>query len=116
MAALDAYLVSAQLLQGPNNTLEAATPGAHLPHLQIAVFGSAVVGYGDLFIAAVLGNILVADSRLARSVRPWHGALVVLVFAAAFDQLFNVVDVLPATVPVAVALLAIETWTRRPSQ
>jgi hypothetical protein len=116
MAALDAYLVSAQLLQGPNDTLEAATPGAHLPHLQIAAFGSAVVGYGDVFIAAVLGNIVVADSRLAEAWRPWQAALVVLGLAAAFDTLFTVVDVLPATVPVAVALLALEAWVRRRSR
>jgi hypothetical protein len=116
MAALDAYLVSAQLLQGPNDTLENATAGAHLPHLQIAAFGSAVIGYGDLFIAAVLGNTVVADSRLASSVRPWQAALLVLAFAAAFDLLFTVVDVLPATVPVALALLALEAWARRRSR
>lgn len=113
MAALDAYLVSAQLLQGPNDTLEAATPGAHLPHLQIAVFGTAVIGYGDVFIAGVLGTILVADKRISSSVRPWQGALVVLACASAFDLLFNVVDVLPATVPVAVALVLLEVWVRR---
>jgi hypothetical protein len=113
MATLDAILVSAQLLQGPNDTLNAATPGAHLPHLQVVVFGSAVIGYGDVFIAAVLGTVLVADLRLSRTVRPWQGALVVLLCAAAFDALFLVVDVLPATVPVAVALLLLELWVRR---
>ncbi|MGC4112298.1 MAG: hypothetical protein QM747_18150 [Nocardioides sp.] len=113
MAALDAVLVSAQLLQGPNDTLEAATPGAHLPHLQVAVFGSAVIGYGDVFIAAVLGTVVVGDPRLARRVRPWQGALVVLACAAVFDLLFLVVDVLPATVPVAVALVLLELWVRR---
>ena len=112
LAALDAVLVSAQLLQGPNNTLNAATPGAHLPHLQVAVFGSAVMGYGDLFIAAVLGNIIVSDARLSRCVRPWQGAILVLCCAAAFDALFLVADVLPATVPVAIALLLLE-WNRR---
>jgi hypothetical protein len=113
LAALDAVLVSAQLLQGPNDTLNAATPGAGLPHLQVAVFGSVMVGYGDLFIAAVLGNIIVADARFSRLVQPWQGAVLVLCLAAAFDALFLVVDVLPATVPVAVALLVLEAWTRR---
>lgn len=112
MATLDAILVSAQLLQGPNNTLEAATPGAHLPHLQVAVFGTAVIGYGDVFIAGVLGNILVDDLRLSGAVTPWQGALVVLGCAAAFALLFLVVDVLPATVPVAVAMLLIEIQAR----
>jgi hypothetical protein len=113
MAALDAVLVFGQLLQGPNRTLVAATPGADLPHLQAATFGSAVIGYGDLFIAAVLGTIVVADANLSRWVRPWQAALVVLVCAAAFDLLFFVVDVLPATVPVAVAMLLLSAW--RPS-
>jgi hypothetical protein len=112
LAALDAVLVSAQLLQGPNNTLNAATPGAHLPHLQVAVFGSAVMGYGDLFIAAVFGNIIVSDARLSQRIRPWQGAVLVLCCAAAFDALFLVVDVLPATVPIAVALLLLE-WKLR---
>lgn len=112
MAVLDAILVSAQLLQGPNSTLEAASPGAHLPHLQVAVFGTAVIGYGDVFIAAVLGNILVEDLRLSRTVTPWQGALVVLGCAAVFDLLFLVVDVLPATVPVAVALVLLEIRAR----
>lgn len=113
MATLDAILVSAQLLQGPNSTLEAATPGAHLPHLQVAVFGSAVIGYGDVFIAGVLGTVLVSDRRLSRAVRPWQGALLVLLCAAAFDALFLVVDVLPATVPVALALVLLELWVGR---
>jgi len=113
LAALDAVLVSAQLLQGPDNTLNAATPGAHLPHLQVAVFGRVELGYGDLFIAAVLGNIVVYDAWLARSVRPWQAALVVLGCSAVFDLLFLAVDVLPATVPVAVALVLLEGRRRR---
>jgi hypothetical protein len=113
MATLDAYLVFAQLLQGPNEALEVAAPGAHLPQLQIAVFGTAVVGYGDLFIAAVLGTILVADPRLSAAIRPWQGAVCVFLCALVFDQLFHVIDVLPATVPVALTLVGLEIWVRR---
>lgn len=114
MAALDAVLVFGQLLEGPDNTLNAATPGAHLPHLQVAVFGSVLVGYGDLFVAAVLGGIVVLDTAV-RWPRRWVVAVVVLACSAVFDLLFLVTDSLPATVPVAVALLGIGWWARRRS-
>lgn len=102
MAALDAVLVFSHALAGPNDTLNAATPGGQLPHLQVAAFGSALIGYGDLFVAAVLGCLLVPPSRR------WPAALLVLALSAIFDLLFLVVDELPATVPVAVALLVLE--------
>jgi hypothetical protein len=108
MAGADVWLVSSDLLQNPNATLVAAQPVGHLPQLQDAVFGTAVMGYGDLFVAAVLGAILAQRRRLQLS-----GALLTLVFAGLFDLLFFVVDELPATVPVALALLALEVWERR---
>ncbi len=60
MAVADTALVVSDLLQRPNNALNAAHPVADLPQLQSAVFGSAVMGYGDLFIAGVLGGLLAA--------------------------------------------------------
>src|ERR1019366_2765315 len=51
MALADTALVVSDLLQRPNNALNAAHPAAGLPRLQSAVFGSAVMGYGGLFIA-----------------------------------------------------------------
>ncbi len=60
MAIADTTLVVSELLQRPNNALNAARPVANLPQLQSAVFGSAVMGYGDLFIAGVLGGLLAA--------------------------------------------------------
>jgi hypothetical protein len=110
MAVLDAVLVFGQLLEGPNRALVAASPGAHLPHLQAAVFGTAVIGYGDLFIAAVLGNVIATHERPRSGPTRWRAALLVLACAAAFDVLFLAVDVLPATVPVAIAMLLIEPW------
>ena len=44
-------LVVSEELQRPNNALNAAHPAAGLPRLQSAVFGSAAMGYGDLFVA-----------------------------------------------------------------
>ncbi len=61
MAVVDTALVVSDLLQRPNNALNAAHPALRLPRLQSEVFGSAVMGYGDIFIAALLGGLLVAS-------------------------------------------------------
>jgi hypothetical protein len=109
MAVVDAILVGAELLQPANDVLNAAAPPAHLPQLQRALFGDALMGYGDLFIAGVFGAIVAAEEWNAHPARPsappWRWALAVLAIALAFDLLFLVLDVLPATVPVALALL-----------
>lgn len=117
MAAVDAYLVASTLLQPANDVLNAAAPPAHLPQLQRALFGDALIGYGDLFVAGVFGAIVAAEARDAiRGDAPWRWALVVLVLALAFDLLFLLVDVLPATVPVALALLLREALRSRSSR
>lgn len=108
MAAVDTWLVASDLLQAPNAVLNTAAPAANLPHLQLAVFGSAVIGFGDLFIAATLGAVL-AENRALQL----RGAALVAILAVAFDFLFFAVDQLPATVPVAVALGALRLSERR---
>jgi hypothetical protein len=110
MALVDSALVFGHLLQGPNATLNAAAPAAGLPQLQFVSFGSAVMGYGDLFIAGVLGGVLVLEGRRRLPV-----ALLCLALAGAWDLLFFVRDDLPATVPVAAALVVSELWRRRRS-
>jgi hypothetical protein len=107
MAAADTWLVVTDLLQAPNAALVAAHPAAGLPRLQSEIFGSVTMGYGDLFIAAVFGAVLAADRRRQRL-----GALATFAIAAVFDLLFLVVNELPATVPVALALIALELWRR----
>ncbi len=107
MAIVDAWFVATELLQSPNAVLTAAAP-AGLPRLQAIHFGSALMGFGDLFVAATLGCLLAADR-----VRQRQAALLVAVLALAFDLLFFTVDTLPATVPVALALALIELWDRR---
>ncbi len=74
MALADSALVISDLLQRPNNALNAAHPAAGLPQLQSAVVGSAVMGYGDLFIAGVLGGLLAAGSRPQTSAGVLAGA------------------------------------------
>jgi len=112
MAALDAILVAGELLQGPSSVLSAATPAADLPRLQIADFGSARMGFGDLFVAGLVGCLLAptADGPNGpagmdfSARRQFLCAALVAVLALCFDLLFFAVDTLPATVPVAVAL------------
>jgi hypothetical protein len=106
MAAVDTWFVATELLQGPNAVLTAATPGG-LPRLQAIHFGSALMGFGDLFLAATLGCLLAADRPRQRG-----AALLVAILALAFDLLFLAVDTLPATVPVALALALVEGRAR----
>jgi len=98
MAAIDAVLVAAELLQGPSGVLSAADPGG-LPRLQVLEFGSARMGFGDAFVAATAGALLAGLPR-----RQLIGAALVAVLGLAFDLLFFAFDTLPATVPVALAL------------
>jgi hypothetical protein len=109
LAAIDAYLVGSNLLQEPNATLNAAAPAAGLPKLQLAHFGTAVMGFGDLFVAATLGALLAYDRRLQLT-----GAALAAVVCVSFDFLFFAVDTLPATVPLALTLAALELsgWSR----
>jgi len=122
MAAVDTYFVASDLLQGPNALLSVAAPVAGLPRLQAVHFGSAQMGFGDLFVAALVGCLLAkqpADGPKCRDIRDisarrqWTGAVLVAVLALVFDLLFFAVDELPATVPVAVALAAVTALGRR---
>lgn len=108
MALVDTALVVADLLQGPNRALDAAHPAAGLPQLQRVVFGSAVIGYGDIFVAAVVGAMLAAKWH-----SQWRGAVLTAALALTFDLLFLLVAELPATVPVAIALLTTDAIERR---
>jgi hypothetical protein len=107
MAAADTALVVENLLQAPNAVLNAAAPAGGLPQFQRVVVGSAVMGYGDLFAAALLGALL-AERRS----RQLAAALVTTLFALAFGFLFFLLDTLPATVPVAATLIVSEAWDR----
>jgi hypothetical protein len=119
MAIIDTAFVTADLLQSPNAVLNAAAPGAGLPALQSVHLGSAVMGFGDLFIAALVGSLLAANAadgpicqrmRDKSARRQRVAAALVVGLALGFDLLFFAVDELPATVPVALALALTERW------
>ena len=107
MAAFDAWLVFGGYLEAPNAVLNAAVPAPGLPQLQAGALGFSSLGYGDFLAAAVLGGILAAERgpqiRLA---------VVTLVALLAWDQLFLLFDVLPATIPPAIVLLGWEAAKR----
>lgn len=111
MSIADTVLVIAQLLQPANEVLNAAAPGLGLPQLQRALFGSAIMGYGDFFVAGVFGAIVAAERG-----RQGAAARLTLLLALLFDLLFFFVDLLPATVPVALALVIREIRIRRAAQ
>jgi hypothetical protein len=123
MACADAALVVSDLLQAPNNALNAAHPVGGLPQLQAELFGSAAMGYGDLFVAGLLGGLLAclppgvggARTGAVAGGRNWQytGALFAMLLALAFDFLFFAVSELPATVPVAGALAILVVLSRR---
>ena len=103
MAAVDAILVFGNQLQAPNAVLNAAIPAPGAPQLQYLDLHYASLGYGDVFVAGVLGGVLAAERR-----PQGVAALLVLACSAAWDLLFLHFDTLPATVPVAVALVILE--------
>jgi hypothetical protein len=113
-AVIDAILVFGNQLQGPNAVLNAAVPAPGLPQLQYLDLHYASMGYGDVFVAGVLGGVLATEGR-----KQWPVAILVFVLAALWDLLFllDSINTLPATVPIAAALIIVEVrpWlsTRR---
>jgi hypothetical protein len=118
MACADTALVVSELLQHPNDVLNSAHPAAGLPKLQAEAFGTAAMGYGDLFVAGLLGGLLARGwpwgdgGRSARG-RQLRAAALVAALALAFDLLFFTVNELPATVPVAAGLVFVALAARR---
>lgn len=113
MAAGDSYLVFSNLLQAPNSVLVGAAPAPGLPQLQGITFQDILLGYGDVFVAALLGATLAREGGSVRC--QLAVALLTLVLAGLFDLLFLVLSELPATVPVALAVIlseAVPLWRR----
>ena len=108
-AVVDTVLVLGQQIGPASNTLHDAAPAAGLPPFQDVTFGPVLMGYGDVFLAALLGAVLAA--RASPRLLP---ALLLWVLATAFGiGLLQVVDIEPATVPVAVTLLLVMAFRAR---
>jgi hypothetical protein len=110
MAIVDSILVFGNQLQAPNAVLNAAVPTPGAPQLQYLDLHYASVGYGDVFVAGILGGILAVERRAQ-----WPAAALVLLCSILWDLLFFHYDTLPATVPVAAALVILESrkWASR---
>jgi hypothetical protein len=65
------------------------------------------MGFGDIFIASVLGALLARDRTIQ-----WRGAVLAATLCCAWDLLFFAIKTTPATVPVALTLLSLELWGR----
>lgn len=103
MAAADLVLVAGGVLGPASDVLNAGVVGEHLPQLQRVELGPLEMGYGDVFLPALVGALLAAHARP----RAWAAGLT-LGFALAAGLVFLAFDRLPATVPVALALLVVE--------
>ena len=66
MACADVWLIASDQLQAPNEVLASAAPGGGLPQLQSEQFGTVTMGYGDLFVAALLGGVYAGRVRVQR--------------------------------------------------
>jgi hypothetical protein len=113
-AVLDAILVFGNQLQAPAAVLNAAVPVQGAPRFQFLELHHASMGYGDMFVAAVFGGVLAAERR-----RQLPAALLVVGLSAVWDLLFllDSIRTVPATVPIAAALVILEArrwtvWTR----
>jgi hypothetical protein len=108
-AVLDAISVFSHPLVSPDAVVDVAVPAPGLPQLQVLDLHASSLGYADVFVAAVLGGVLAAEGR-----RQWPVALLLLGLSGLFDLLFLAFSTLPATVPVAAAMLIREGVGRRP--
>jgi hypothetical protein len=108
-AAADLSLALAHGLEEASRAISHAVPPI-APQLQLqrVVIGGSSMEYADLFLAATLGAILAAESR-----NRGLAALIVAVVAMSMAAFLFVTNVIPATVPVAAALVVEELRRRR---
>jgi hypothetical protein len=102
-AAVDFSVALSHHLDEASAPIVSAKPVVHAAarlQLQRVVLGSASMEWADLFLAAVLGAVLAVDGR-----RRGVTALLVVLFGVVSATFFLVTDTLPATVPIALALL-----------
>ena len=104
----DVVMIGAHYLQPAQHLLDFASPGLALPAFQRVLLSGVVMGFGDFFVAALLGAVLAAEGRRYQD----RAALLTFALALVFDLLFIAIPVVPATVPVAIALVVVERRAR----
>src|SRR5262249_52428714 len=103
MCLVDVLLVASGLLGPANELLNNALSGTGLPQLQSITVGDLTEGYGDLFIASLLGGIVASEHGPQLGI-----ALITGVLSLLLATTFLLVSLVPSTVPAAVALLLLE--------
>jgi hypothetical protein len=98
--AVDIWQVLTVQVQPVALALGQAEPPRGLPGLQQLEMVGATMGWGDAYLAAVLGAVVAASGRA--TIAAVFGTLL---GGLSLGLLFNVVEFVPATVPVAVGLL-----------
>jgi hypothetical protein len=107
MSAVDVALLVAGFGYHQTAVLAAASNSFPGPRFTGARVGAVTIGYPDLFLAALLGAAL-AGSRDQR-----RAALLVTGLAIGMDSLLRRGLLLPATVPIALAMIVISLWRWR---
>jgi hypothetical protein len=107
MALCDAVLLATGFGYRQEAVLAAASSGFHGPHFIGARVIGTTIGYPDLCLAALAG------SRLADGRDQWWGAGLVFALAAACDSMLSKGTILPATIPIALALATVQWRSRR---
>ena len=97
MCVVDVVLIVTGPGQPAANQLQLAFAEGPIPGLHHAQIGSFTSDYPDLVLAAVLGAVLAGDARQFRA------GFLVAALVSASGLLFMVADILPGTVPLAVA-------------
>ena len=106
MALVDFVLLAAGVGQPAADLLGDALNGSQ-PTFHYAELGPATIDYPDLVLAAILGGVVSGRANQHRA------AVIVAVLASAYSFLLAVADVVPATVPLVIALGVVEFWPPR---
>ena len=102
MCVVDVLLLGAGIGQPAAALLSDAMSDSVLPALHHARVGPITTDYPDLVLASVVGAIV------AGSAVQWRAAVLVATLAGGYTVLLTFADTLPATVPLALALLVLE--------
>lgn len=105
MALVDVVLLALGVGQPAADLLRDALNGSQ-PAFHRGELGPATIDYPDLVLAAILGGIV-----SGRAIQP-RAAVLVAVLASAYSGLLVVADVVPATVPLVLAMGVVEFWPR----
>ena len=102
MCAVDVLLLAAGIGQPAAALLSDASNGGALPTLHHAQLGSISTDYPDLILAAVVGGIFAGRAVQRRA------AALLATLAGGYAALLLIADMVPATVPLALALVVVE--------